>query len=157
MEIENGWNAIGAGASKSIMPVVPVKIKNKKGNKVIETYAFLDPGSTDTFCTEALLQQLQMTGRTTDILLCTMNKQVVKTSVACGLEISGLESVKFFELPDAYTQKEIPVKKESIPSEMDVEQWSYLREVKLPQIDADIGLLMWQQCTEGPGTTYGYQ
>ena len=101
VEIENGWNDIGAGASESIMPVVPVKIKNKKGNKVIETYAFLDPGSTDTFCTEALLQQLQMTGRTTDILLCTMNKQVVKTSVACGLEISGLESVKFFELPDA--------------------------------------------------------
>ena len=126
VEIENGWNDIGAGASESIMPVVPVKIKNKKGNKVIETYAFLDPGSTDTFCMEALLQQLQMTGRTTDILLRTMNKQqVVKTSVSCGLE-----SVKFFELPDAYTQKEIPVKKESIPSEIDVEQWSYLREVK---------------------------
>ena len=143
VEIENGWNDIGAGASEFIMPVVPVKIKNKKGNKVIETYAFLDPGSTDTFCTEALLQQLQMTGRTTDILLRTMNKQqVVKTSVACGLEISGLESGKFFELPDAYTRKEIPVKKESIPSEMDVEQWSYLREVKLPQIDADIGLLI---------------
>ena len=39
-------------------------------------------------------------------------------------------------------EKEIPVKKESIPSEMDVKQWSYLGEVKLPQIDADIGLLI---------------
>lgn len=143
MEIENGWNDIGASESESIMAVVPVKVKNKKSNKVIETYAFLDPGSTDSFCTETLLQQLQMTGRTTDILLRTMNKQqVVKTSFASGLEISGVEGGKYIELPDTYTQKEIPVKKESVPTEMDVEQWPYLRDVKLPQIDADIGLLI---------------
>lgn len=39
MEIENGWNDIGASESESIMAVVPVKVKNKKSNKVIETYA----------------------------------------------------------------------------------------------------------------------
>lgn len=44
----------GAGHSNSILPILPVQVKYAKGNKVIETYAFLDPGSTGTFCSETL-------------------------------------------------------------------------------------------------------
>lgn len=63
MEIENGRNDIGASESESILPIIPMKLKNKKGSKVIVTYAFLDQGSTDFFCTEALLRQLQKMDR----------------------------------------------------------------------------------------------
>lgn len=41
----------------------PVKVNSVKGNKTVETYSFLDPGSTATFCTEELMQDLKVTGR----------------------------------------------------------------------------------------------
>ncbi len=53
-----------------------------------------------------------------------------------------MDSNEYIGLPDTYMQKEIPVKKENIPTEKDLEQWPYLKEVKLPQIDADICLLI---------------
>ena len=85
---------------------VPVKVKTKQGNTIITTYAFLDPGSTATFCTESILPQLQVTGRNTEILLRTMNKEEsVKTSVAC--EICGLESNQYVALPPVYSQNKI--------------------------------------------------
>lgn len=46
------------------------------------------------------------------------------------------------ELPHVFTQNKIPVKKENILSQEDVDQWSYLREVKIPKIDSDVGLLI---------------
>lgn len=45
---------IGAGKDCKLS-IVPVQIKSSKGNKTILTYAFLDPGSTATFCTENLM------------------------------------------------------------------------------------------------------
>ena len=88
------WSDTGAGNSECKLAIVPVKIKMKKGHKVIHTYAFMDPGSSATFCTESLLRQLQTTGSRTSILLRTMNKeQVIKTSMGSGMEISGLETM----------------------------------------------------------------
>lgn len=49
----------GAGGADIILPIVPVKVKAVKGTKVVEAYAFLDPGSTATFCTESLMNGLQ--------------------------------------------------------------------------------------------------
>lgn len=44
----------GAGEAKCVLLIVPVKVKSKNSNRYLETYAFLDPGSTATFCTEDL-------------------------------------------------------------------------------------------------------
>lgn len=51
----------GAGHRSGILPIVPVQVKSSKGNKVIETYAFLHPGSTGTFCSEKRLHKLNTT------------------------------------------------------------------------------------------------
>lgn len=140
---ENGSGNNDAGESEPVLAIVPVKVRSKRNNRTITTYAFLDPGSTDCFCTKALLRQLQQTGRTTDILLRTMVKvQLVKTATVSDLEICSIDSNNYFDLPDTYMQDEIPVKKENIPTDKDLEQWPYLKEVKLHQIDSDIGLLI---------------
>ena len=55
--------------------VVPVKVKLDKGTKIVETYAFLDPGSSATFCTEKLMMQLNGTGKKVEILLKTMGQE----------------------------------------------------------------------------------
>ena len=52
----------GAG-SYGILPILPVQVKARRGNKVSQTYAFLDNGSTSTFCTEALMRKLNLTGK----------------------------------------------------------------------------------------------
>lgn len=44
----------GAEGSSGILSILPVNVKCTKGNKVVQTYAFLDPGNTDTFCSESL-------------------------------------------------------------------------------------------------------
>ncbi|KAK7879138.1 hypothetical protein WMY93_034081, partial [Mugilogobius chulae] len=56
--------------------------------------------------------------------------------------ISSLDSENFIQLSEVYSQKLIPVSKENIPSQEDVSSWPHLKEVKLPTIQADIGLLI---------------
>ncbi len=74
------------------LSIVPVQVKTTKGTHLVKTYAFLDPGSSDTFCTEALMSELKVNGRRTDILLRTMgDEKQVKTHIVSGLEISSLD------------------------------------------------------------------
>lgn len=133
----------GAGEDDCTLAIVPVQVKAKKGSVVVQTYAFLDPGSSATFCTETLMDKLKITGRKTDILLKTMNEEKpVCTHVVSGLEVSSLSGDDFIDLPDVFTQRTIPVGKENIPLQKDLEKWPYLKEVKLPRIETDIGLLI---------------
>lgn len=46
---------------KCMLSIVPVQVKSSKGSKIINTYAFLDPGSSATFCTENLMNKLNIT------------------------------------------------------------------------------------------------
>ena len=53
----------GAGCETKALSTVPVKLKGKGKRRIIETYAFLDnDGSTATFCTEQLLEDLGVRG-----------------------------------------------------------------------------------------------
>ena len=76
----------GAGHSNRVLPILPVKVKSSKGNKVIKTYAFLDPGSTGTFCSEKLINRLNTEGRKAKIHLMGHAK-TVESSIVDGLEI----------------------------------------------------------------------
>ncbi|GAA6102059.1 diacylglycerol O-acyltransferase 1-like, partial [Tachysurus ichikawai] len=49
-----------AGSLDYKLAILPVEIKACNGSKIIETYAFLDPGSSATFCTEKLMEDLQV-------------------------------------------------------------------------------------------------
>lgn len=133
----------GAGREDCTLSIVPVCVKAVKGTKVIKTYAFLDPGSTATFATESLINELNMNGHNTSILLRTMGREsVVNTCIVNGLEISSLDSEHFIQLSEVYTQKLIPVTKDNIPRQEDVDSWPHLKDVKLPVVQANIGLLI---------------
>ncbi len=134
---------IGAGDQKCILSNVPVKVKAAKGSKVLEVYAFLDPGSSATFCTQRLMSQLNIKGRKTNILLRTMaQERSVPTSIISGLEVSALNDNKFLPLPDVFTQKEMPVTTDNIPRPEELSQWPYLKNVQLPYIRAEVELLI---------------
>lgn len=132
----------GAG-DNCILSIVPVKLKSKKSDKCVEVYAFIDPGSSATFCTEALARQLNVQGRKINLSLNTMNsKKQVESYVLTDLEVSGLEENNFIELSKVFTQKSIPVSKENVPQQHEVDKWQYLSEVKLPHIDAGVEILI---------------
>ncbi|KAL7841314.1 hypothetical protein SRHO_G00250050 [Serrasalmus rhombeus] len=133
----------GAGKEDCFLSIVPVKVKAQKGTKIVTTYAFLDPGSSATFATESLINELNLNGRRTSISLRTMgNESVVNTRIVTGLEISNLEGDQFIELSEVFSQKAIPVTKDNIPRQEDVSRWPHLKEVKLPAVEAEVGLLI---------------
>ena len=132
----------GAG-EKCVLAILPVRVKSTKGSKIVETYAFVDPGSSATFCTDSLARELNLHGKGTELVLTTMSStKQVKSCLLRDLEVCGLEERNFISLPKVYTQKTIPVTRENIPTQQDIDKWSYLQEVKLPCIDAEIGILI---------------
>ncbi len=50
----------GAGNEKCFLSIVPVQVKSVKSHKVIQTYTFLDPGSSASFCSEQLMNELNI-------------------------------------------------------------------------------------------------
>lgn len=57
-----------------MLPAQQYRPSEGEGNQHMQTYAFLDEGSTVTFCIEELIQQLNANGRKRDILLKTMGQ-----------------------------------------------------------------------------------
>ena len=57
---------MGAGELvRQALPIIPVQLKSRNSDKYIYTYAFLDSGSTATFCTEKIANLLHVEGKKT--------------------------------------------------------------------------------------------
>lgn len=133
----------GAGQDRCVLSILPVKIRSAKGNHIVKTYAFLDPGSSATFCSEHLMKQLRVAGRKTNFLLSTMGqKTVVPAYSLTGLEISGLNSNDFHVLPEVLTQTKMPVSVDNMIIPEELEKWPYLSKIDIPIIKANIDLLI---------------
>ena len=132
-------SSTGAGtATVTGMPIVPVKVKMKDSNFFVETYAFLDPGSNTTFCTERLIGQLGAPGNQASLSLTTMNNEnVISNCTVVNLVACDLKEQNAVELPNVYSCERLPVTTKDIPSQADINQWSYLRSIKLPSIESD--------------------
>ncbi|XP_078381445.1 uncharacterized protein LOC144664208 [Oculina patagonica] len=126
------------------MSIVPVKVKAKGQNQIVETYAFLDSGSNTSFCTENLVKQLRVSGKRTHLSLTTM--QTANEQVQCSLvdlEVSDLNGSNTVELPKVYSRPSLPVSTEAIAKQEDVNRWPHLNGIKLPaNVNAEIGLLI---------------
>lgn len=64
----------------------PVQVNMSMVNNTVLTYAFLDPGSSVTFCTEDLMDQLMANGKREKILVRMMGQEKTVTS----FKISGM-------------------------------------------------------------------
>lgn len=89
-------------------PLFLSRSKVTKVTRLLKLSAFLDPGSTASFCTTQLMSKLNIKGRKTNIMLRTMSQeQNVTSHLITGPEISGLDESDFIALPEVYTQKEM--------------------------------------------------
>jgi len=66
----------------------------------------------------------------------------VNSYVLSDLEVCGLEEQEYIQLPNVYTQPDIPAKKANIPQKKDLVKWSYLSRVHLHKLEAEVGLLI---------------
>ena len=141
----NGYVKSNSTASSLVtgLAIVPVQVKAKGSFKVIRTYAFLDSGSNTTFCTDTLLKKLGTNSKKTKLSLTTMQGEnaPVECSVV-NLEIADLAGNCDINLPIVYSRPSLPVPKEAIGKQEDVNRWPYLNGVKIQSIDAEIGLLI---------------
>ena len=135
---------LGEARPRTAMAVIPVKIRSKSSRQTIITYAFLDNGSSATFCIESLMRKLGVDGTEVKISLSTLEKKnsPVDSYLIRDLVVSDLDENHFVHLPTLYTRPEIPVSKNDIPTQEDVNQWPHLDGVFIPQVDAEIGLLI---------------
>lgn len=132
-----------ASNTLTILAIVPVQVKAKKGNKVATSYALLDTGSTASFCTQELMNELNLHGNRINLRLTTVGEQnTIPGCVVTGVEVSSLDGCDFIELREVFCLATIPVNKRNIPLQEDVDRWPHLKQVRIPHIDAPIGLLV---------------
>ena len=130
-------------SKESFLAIIPVKVRRNNGCKVIETYAFLDTGSTKSFCSENLMDQLYGACRETVMKVKTLNhEESICTHELKDLVVSGLDgNSENILIPSIYTS-EIPVSRGHIPVQKDLEKWPHLSDVVLPSLEAGIDLLI---------------
>nr|XP_049612597.1 uncharacterized protein LOC125990036 isoform X1 [Syngnathus scovelli] len=98
----------GAGSNEEVLAIVPVKLKSKKGTQIIETYAFINPGSSATFCTEKIMRTLNLRGRKTDILLRTMGQEkLVRSHIKVKSQSQSQLYCQFLHMPKTHKETEI--------------------------------------------------
>ena len=143
-------SAVTRGDSSTMMATIPVMVRSPDGSTSVATHAFLDLGSSATFCTDTLLKKLNAEGKTTSLKMTTAisENQSVQSQVVKGLSISGINSGSTIQLPPTYTLDRIPVNHEDIANPAGVERWVHLKGIYLPQIDAEIGLMIGGNCPE---------
>ena len=141
---DTSCSVTGAGRPRTAMVIVPVKVKRKGSHTAIITYAFLDRGSSSTFCTESLMKQLGIDGLKTRISLTILERKgsLVDSFLVRDLVMSDLDESNFIALPVLYTRTEIPVTKDDIPTQEDVDLWPHLGGVYFSNVSAEIDLLI---------------
>lgn len=142
--VSNGFVGF-AGSTNSVIgfPIIPIKVKARGHLGYVVTHAFLDSGSNSTFCTEELLRQLNLEGEETSLSLSTIEKE--NSRLECrvvSLEACDLEENAFVDLPTVFSTPILPVSPEDIPRQDDIERWPHLHGICLPQVDAQVGLLI---------------
>jgi len=140
----------GAGHNKIALPVVAVKVKSPHSARTVDTYALLDPGSTASFATEALIKELGITGKPRQVTLTTLeNEDVESWTTSCSLSVSDTYGSESIELPTVYTRSSLPIRKGNVATMADLSRWPHLRGINLPTATAaEVTLLIGQDSPE---------
>ena len=132
------------GSPVTALPIVAVKVKVKGSPLCIETYALLDNGSNSTFCSASLMERLMVIGKKTRLKLTTMgSSKDVDTALVNDLLVSDLDENVAILLPEVLSRPAMPVGRDEIPKQKDVERWSHLQgHVYLTDLNSGVDLLI---------------
>ena len=122
--------------------VVPVKVKYE--DQEISTYAFLDQGSTSTFCEKSLADKLNVAGTPKIINIQTLTSPQTLNTFSFSLSVQALDGGgDVIHLTEVIAVDEIPVKPNAIPNKGIMKRHKYLKNVPLSKIsDGTVQLLI---------------
>ncbi|XP_062538068.1 uncharacterized protein LOC134206382 [Armigeres subalbatus] len=95
----------------------------------VETYAFMDDGSSSTFMEDSLLKELKLKGKSAPLCLTWTADQhrVEKDSVKLSLEISGMANKnKRYELKKVHTVRRLALPKQTVDVDTLASEYKYL-------------------------------
>ena len=130
----------GAGVPIIGLPIVPFKVRARSADPPVLTYTFLDSGSNTTFCSRQLMEMLTVDGEQTTLSLTTLGKHNSVTE--CKVEVFDLNERNCVKLPTVFSTPQLPVSKNSIQQQEDLNKYPYLKGIQLPKIDTPIGQLI---------------
>ena len=123
---------------KICLPIVPVKVMTLSG-KYIYTYALLDNGSNTTFCTDSLLQKLNVTGNKTKYRLSTVDGESnQRHGRIVNLQATDVEEKCFVELKNVLSTDFLPLSSRDIPEQKDLSSWPHLCDIALVSLPVSV-------------------
>jgi len=129
-----GTSLSASMSSKVCLRVLPVKVQSE--GREVETWALLDSGSDVSLCDERLAAKLGLTGKRKQFQLSTVNHENKDVSgMELSMSVCGLNESESISLEAVWTVDKLPISADSIPQPSDMNQWSHLRDVSIPQID----------------------
>ena len=125
------------------LQVVLVKVSAPYGDRVIETYAFLDSGSNTTMCLARLAGDLGADCTPVEFTLSTVSGNRKRKGQQLSLDVVGISTGKGVRLNKVWTTDSLPVLPESIPTAADVQQWFHLKDVDIADlVDKKVTILI---------------
>ena len=127
---------------RTFLNVVPVKVR--AGNKTVNTYAFLDQGSTATLCESRLLQRLGISGEKAKYSLTTVNQTEVNLNgKKATFLVSALNGDQYTELTEVFCVEKLPISPNPCLTEKELNIWTHLRGIEIPKLShPDVQLLI---------------
>ena len=119
-----------------MLPIVLVKVRASSGGIFVKTYALLDPGSTTTFCSIDLLNELNVTGRYFQLTTTTISNRNVATNAQLiqNLEVCDFNENDHVVLSQCFSLKSLPISKIKILTKLDASNWDYVNHISMPKL-----------------------
>ena len=102
------------------MCVVPINVT--LGTKSVIIYAFLEQGSTHSFCGKALVDALDLRGDANEFTLQTLTHTKAHSGINVSLSVFLLNGNENLVLPAFYSVSEVPILPNPAASKIDLER-----------------------------------
>ena len=136
---------------KKRLPLLPIlPIRESYGDKSETTYALLDTGSQQSFCTSKLAEMLEAVGRKATMKLKTMNQSDKLKAVEgdlVDLRACSLDNGPEINLHQVFSVEKLPIETCTVFSSSDLAFLNHLKDIDLPElVDKSLEVLIGMDC-----------
>lgn len=123
--------------------IVPVKVRGKTNNQIVETYALLDNGPEVTLCYEQLVSKLELDRERLTFTLTGTTGSTQMESHVVNFTVMSMDESIVVELPGVRTVAQMPIFRSCIPRKGDLARWPHLQGIHIPAVrDTEVSLLI---------------
>ena len=122
--------------------VVPVKVTANNFDCSLFKYAFLDFGSSRSFCTTDLAKSLGLSGDIEECTIHTANGSRPHVGNSVSFRICGVNESDDLSVDNILTFDDIPDLQDSIPHQEIVQRYAHLHDLSFPRLESTIDILI---------------